>query len=157
MGVAAGQGDQHLRLLHGGVGTLSVHHAEGDALGLRGEDPGDAGPGVSHGDAYQAVAARLDEELSGAVPETGDVFDAEGDGQGYFSRFEEVDLRVLNGGGHMVLRVIGGHVTGADVDGPRGSSVLVTLQGASGGLGDSVAVVDAVHLLLRDDVKGPLL
>jgi len=71
----------YLCLLYRRVRALSVHHAEGDALGLRGEDPADGGPAVAHGDAYQAVAARLDEELSGAVPEAGDVLDAEGDGQ----------------------------------------------------------------------------
>ena len=70
----------HLGLLHGRVGALPVHHAEGDALGVRGEHPADAGPSVPHGDADQTVAAALDEELSGAVPEVGDVVDAEGHG-----------------------------------------------------------------------------
>lgn len=58
----------HLGLLQRSLCALPVDHAEGDALRLRGERPGDRGTRSAHGDGDGAVTAGLDEELSGAVP-----------------------------------------------------------------------------------------
>lgn len=62
-------GASHLGLLQRGVWALPVDHAEGDALGLRRERPGDGGPRGGHADGEGAVAAGLDEKLPTAVPE----------------------------------------------------------------------------------------
>lgn len=69
----------HFGLLQRSVGALPVDHAEGDALGLRREGPGDGGTGRAHDDGDGAVTAGLDEKLPAAVPKAGDVIDCEGD------------------------------------------------------------------------------
>lgn len=70
----------HPGLLQRRLGALPVHHAEGDALGLGGEGPGDGGARPAHADGDGAVAAGLDEELPGAVAERRDVVHREADG-----------------------------------------------------------------------------
>lgn len=57
----------HFGLLQRSVCALPVDHAEGDALGIRRERPGDGGPGRVHDDGEGAVTAGLDEELPTAV------------------------------------------------------------------------------------------
>lgn len=59
----------HFGLLQRSVCALPVDHAEGDALGLRRERPGDGGPRCVHGDRDGAVTAGLDEKLPTAVLE----------------------------------------------------------------------------------------
>lgn len=65
---AADRTPAHLGLLQWRLSTLPVDHAEGDALGFRGERPCDGGAGAAHGELDGAVTAGLDEELSGALP-----------------------------------------------------------------------------------------
>ncbi len=60
----------HLGLLQWSLCTLSVDHTEGNALRFRSERPGDSRARTANGDGDAAVTAGLDEELSGAVPET---------------------------------------------------------------------------------------
>lgn len=54
-------------MLQQGVCALSVEHAEGDALGFRGEGPADGGTRGAHVDGDGAVTAGFDEKLTGAV------------------------------------------------------------------------------------------
>ena len=72
----------HLGVLGGREGVLAVHHAEGDALGLGGEHPGDGGPVLgphrAHRDGDHAVAAGADEQLPGRRPEARDVLQGVG-------------------------------------------------------------------------------
>ena len=58
----------HLGLLQRRLCALPVDHTEGDALGFRGEGPGNSGSRTAHGDGDGTVTAGLDEELSGAFP-----------------------------------------------------------------------------------------
>ena len=69
----------YLGLLQGDVSAVSIHHAEGDALGLGGKHPADSGTGVANGDGDDAVAAGLDEELPELVSKLGDLINTEGD------------------------------------------------------------------------------
>lgn len=71
----------HFGLLQRRVRALPVDHAEGDALGLRRERPGDGGPGRVHHDGDGAVTAGLDEQLPAAVLQARDVIHREVDVQ----------------------------------------------------------------------------
>lgn len=57
----------YLGLLNRCVKCLSVHHSEGDALGLGRENPADDGAAVAHGDGNCAVATGLDKQLTGTI------------------------------------------------------------------------------------------
>lgn len=70
----------YLWVFHLNFLRLPVNDAERDALWLRGEDPADGRAAVAHGNRDGAVAAGLDEELPGTVPELSDVVQAERDG-----------------------------------------------------------------------------
>lgn len=69
----------HFGLLQRRVCALPVDHAEGDALGLRRERPGDGGTGRVHDDGDGAVTAGLDEKLPAAVLKARDVIDSQVD------------------------------------------------------------------------------
>lgn len=59
----------YLGLLNRCVKCLSVHHSEGDALGLGRENPADDGPAVAHSDGNGAIATGLDKQLTGTIAE----------------------------------------------------------------------------------------
>lgn len=71
----------HFGLLQRSVPALPVDHAEGDALGLRREGPGDGGTGRLHDDGDGAVTAGLDEKLPTAALKARDVIRREVDVQ----------------------------------------------------------------------------
>lgn len=72
------QGAAHLALIQRcGLG-LPEDHAEGDAPGVRGEDPADGEPHLSHADGDETVGTGPDKQLPVALPEAGDVFHCEG-------------------------------------------------------------------------------
>lgn len=81
----------HFGLLQRRVRALPVDHAEGDALGLRRERPGDGGPGCVHHDGDGAVAAGLDEQLPAAVLQARDVIHREVDVQPVAGRRGKTD------------------------------------------------------------------
>ena len=62
-----------LGLFQWSVRTVSEDHAEGDALGLRGEGPGHCGATAVHTEREATVTTGLDEELSITVPKRNDV------------------------------------------------------------------------------------
>lgn len=78
VGIASGRGNEDLTLIQWCVLCLLEDHAEGDALGVGGEDPADGEACLGHGDGDEAVGTRPHEQLPVAFPEVGDLFHCEG-------------------------------------------------------------------------------
>lgn len=75
---AAGGGQPYLTLIQRCVLRLLEDHAEGDTLGVGGEDPADGEACLGHGDGDEAVGAGPYEQLPVALPKVGDLFHREG-------------------------------------------------------------------------------
>lgn len=75
---ACGREQPYLTLIQGCVLRLPEDHAEGDTLGVGGEDPADGEACLSHGDGDEAVGAGPHKQLPVALPEAGDLFHCEG-------------------------------------------------------------------------------
>lgn len=78
VGIAAGGGNEHLTLIQRRVLGLLEDHAEGDTLGVGGEDPADGEACLGHGDGDEAVGTGPHEQLPAALAEVGDLFHREG-------------------------------------------------------------------------------
>lgn len=78
VGIASGGGNEHLTLIQWRVLCLPEDHAEGDTLGVRGEDPADGEAWLSHADGDEAVGTGPHKQLPIALPEVGDLFHCEG-------------------------------------------------------------------------------
>ena len=68
----------HLTLIQRRVLGLLEDHAEGDTLGVGGEDPADGEACLGHGDGDEAVGTGPHEQLPAALAEVGDLFHREG-------------------------------------------------------------------------------
>lgn len=68
----------HLTLIQWRVLRLSVHHTEGDTLGVGGEDPADGEACLGHSDGDEAIGTGPHKQLPVALPEVGDLFHCEG-------------------------------------------------------------------------------
>lgn len=68
----------YLALVERRVFCLLEDHTEGDALGIRREDPADGEARLSHGDGDQAVGTGPHKQLPAALPEAGDLLYCEG-------------------------------------------------------------------------------
>lgn len=78
VGVAAGGGNEDLALVEWRVFCLLEDHTEGDALGIRREDPADGKARLSHGDGDQAVGTGPHKQLPVSLPKAGDLLYCEG-------------------------------------------------------------------------------
>lgn len=73
-----GRGRPNLALVQRRVLGLPEDHAEGDTLGVGGEDPADGEAGLGHGDGDEAVGTGPHEQLPVALTKVGDLFHCEG-------------------------------------------------------------------------------
>lgn len=68
----------YLALVEWRVFCLLEDHTEGDALGIRREDPADGKARLGHGDGDQAVGTGPHKQLPAALPKAADLFYCEG-------------------------------------------------------------------------------
>lgn len=78
LGILLAGSRPHLTLIQRRVLGLLEDHAEGDTLGVGGEDPADGEACLGHGDGDEAVGTGSHKQLPAALPEVGDLFYREG-------------------------------------------------------------------------------
>lgn len=78
VGIASGGGNEDLALVEWCVFCLLEDHTEGDALGVRREDPADSEARLSYGDRDQAVGTGPHKQLPVTLPKADDLLHCEG-------------------------------------------------------------------------------
>lgn len=74
----AGSWPPYLALIQRRVLCLPEDHAEGDTLGVGGEDPVDGEAGLGHGDGDEAVGTGPHKQLPVTLPKAGNLIHCEG-------------------------------------------------------------------------------